>query len=98
MQNEPDLLADVIVKGQHAKDFSGTAEFISRVQPSLIVCSSLGFGATPDALDAWTKSMTAKGIAVFRQDECGAVVAEIRDGEITVRGFANGQIFKSRAR
>ena len=98
VQNEPDLRADVIVKGHHAKDFSGTAEFIARVQPSAIVCSALGFGAEPDALDRWTKTVTAKGIAVFRQDECGAAVAEIRDGEITIRGFANGQIFKSRAR
>ena len=98
LQNEPDLRADVIVKGQHAKDFSGTSEFISRVQPSAIVCSALGFGALPDGLDAWTRSITARGIAVFRQDECGAAVAEIRDGEITIRGFANGQIFKSRAR
>ena len=98
LQNESDLHADVIVKGQHAKDFSGTSEFISRVQPSAIVCSALGFGTTPDALDGWAKTAREKGIAVFRQDECGAAIAEIRDGEIAIRGFANGQTFKSRAR
>ena len=98
LQNQPDLRADVVVKGQHAKDFSGTAEFLARVQPAAIICSGLGFGAQPDALDAWTQRVSAQGITLFRQDECGAVVAEIRDGEITLRGFANGQIFKSRAR
>ena len=98
LQNEPDLRADVIVKGQHAKDFSGTGEFISRVQPSAIVCSGLGFGAQPQVLDAWVQGVTANGIVVFRQDVCGAAVAEIRAGEIEIRGFANGQTFSSRAR
>ena len=97
-QNESDLRADVLVKGQHAKDFSGTAEFISRVQPSVIICSALGYGAPSEALDAWTQSVRAQGIAVFRQDECGAARMEIRDGEIIIRGFVNGQIFNSRAR
>ena len=98
LQNEPDLRADVIVKGQHAKDFSGTGEFISRVQPSAIICSGLSFGAQPRVLDTWVQGVIAKGIIVFRQDECGAAVAEIRDGEIAIRGFANGQTFSSRAR
>lgn len=98
VQNEPDLRADVIVKGQHAKDFSGTAELLARVQPSAIVCSSLPFGVPASALDEWAQRVTAQGIVVFRQDECGAAVAEIRDGEISVRGFVNGQTFSSRAR
>lgn len=98
IQNEPDLRADVIVKGQHAKDFSGTMDFISRVNPGAIVCSSTGFGGSPTALDPWENQVAAKGIAVFRQDHCGAAQAEIRDGEITIRGFVNGQVFKSRAR
>ena len=42
--------------------------------------------------------MTARGIAVFRQDECGAGRVEIRDGEINIRGFANAQTFSTRAR
>lgn len=98
VQNEPDLRADVLVKGQHARDFSGTAEFISRVQPAAIICTAPDFGVPPGTLDPWSQRMIAQGIAVFRQDECGAAIAEIRDREITIRGFINGQTFKSRAR
>ena len=98
IQNVPDLRADLIVKGQHARDFSGTADFISRVQPAAIVCSATNFGVPASSLDPWQRSMTGKGIAIFRQDECGAAQVEIRDGEMTIRGFANGQTFKSRAR
>jgi beta-lactamase superfamily II metal-dependent hydrolase len=83
------------VKGQHAKDLSGTLDFLARVQPEVVVCSALGFGAPSNALDEWARSVAEKGIVVFRQDECGAVQGEIRDGRATLRGFANAQTFRS---
>ena len=33
LENEPDLRSDILVKGHHAKDLSGTLEFLARVQP-----------------------------------------------------------------
>ena len=98
IQNEPDLRADLLVKGQHSRDFSGTSEFLARVQPPAVICSAPAFGAPARALDEWTQRVTARGIAVFRQDECGAGRVEIRDGEINIRGFANAQTFSTRAR
>ena len=98
VQNEPDLRADLLVKGQHAKDFSGTMEFLARVRPAAVVCSSPDFGAPAKALDEWIRRMTAQGIPVFRQDECGAAQVKIRDGQIHIRGFANGQTFHGAAR
>jgi ComEC/Rec2-related protein len=97
-QHAPDLRAEVLVKGHHAKDLSGTADFLLRVQPQAIVCSAPGFGQSLEPLVAWEKAATGRGITVFRQDLCGAVRAEIRDGVIELRGFVNGQTFRSRAR
>ncbi len=98
LESEPDLRADLVVKGQHAKDVSGTAEFLARVQPQAVVCSALGFGQPPERLDGWERDTAARGIAVFRQDQCGAVHAEMRDGMLELRAFASGQTFRSRAR
>ena len=98
VQNEPDLRADLVVKGQHSKDFSGTLEFLARVQPAAVICSAPGFGAPAHVLDEWAQRVIAQGIAVFRQDECGAAQVEMRDGEINIRGFGNARTFSTRAR
>lgn len=98
LEAEPDLRADVIVKGHHAKDLSGTPDFIARVGPRAIICSGLDFSARTDALDAWEKEVVARGVVLFRQDRCGAVQAEFRDGAIELRAFVGGQTFRSRAR
>jgi beta-lactamase superfamily II metal-dependent hydrolase len=94
LENEPDLRADILIKGQHAKDLSGTLDFVGRVQLQAVVCSALGYGALPQALDAWAQSIEEKGIAVFRQDQCGAVQGEMRADQIALRGFANGQTLR----
>ena len=98
LQNEPDLHADLLVKGRHAKDFSGTLEFLARVRPAAVVCSAPDFGVLPQAHDDWARQLSEKGIAVFRQEQCGAAQVEIRDGQISIRGFANGQTFQSATR
>ena len=98
LENEPDLRSDVLVKGWHAKDLSGTADFLAKVQPRAVVCTAPAFGATVEALDQWSREAVARGIAVFRQDQCGAVRVHCRAGQIEVRATANGQTFNSRAR
>lgn len=98
IQNEPDLRADLLVKGQHSKDFSGTLEFLSRVQPAAVISSAPLYGLRPEEHDEWARKLAEKGIAVFRQEQCGAAQVEIRDGQINVRGFANGQAFHSKPR
>ncbi len=98
IENEPDLRADVLVKSHHERDLSGTDEFLAHVQPVAAITSALGYGERPEQLDSWSASATARGIAVFRQDRCGAVTIAIRGSAIELRGFVNGQTFRSRAR
>jgi competence protein ComEC len=98
MENESDLRCDVLVKGWHSKDLSGTPDFLARVQPQAVICSSLEYGDTGSALDRWSRDLAARGITIFRQDRCGAVRIEIRNGIATLRAVATDQTFRSRAR
>jgi ComEC/Rec2-related protein len=98
LQNEPDLRSDLLIKGQHAQDPSGTPDFLARVQPQAVICSALGRNAPPEPLAAWARALTTQGIAVFRQDRTGAVRVEIGEEGFALRGYVNGQTFRSRAR
>jgi competence protein ComEC len=96
LNNESDMRADLLVKGQHAKDLSGTPDFIAHVQPQVIISAGVTFGA--DSLDQWAQDVGARGITLFRQDRAGAVQITIRDGAFAVEGFLDHQTFRSRAR
>jgi ComEC/Rec2-related protein len=99
LENEPDLRSDIVVKGHHARDFSGTLEFIDRVQPRAIICGQLEPTRSIEPLDLWEKDVTARGITVFRLDRTGAVHVELRDGgEFEISAFLGGQTLRSRAR
>jgi beta-lactamase superfamily II metal-dependent hydrolase len=97
-QSDPALRCDVLVKGWHSKDHSGTLDFVAGVRPQAVICSALGFGGDGAVLAEWSRAVTAQGIALFRQDECGAVRIEIRDGAFALDAVATGQTLRSRAR
>lgn len=94
IENEPDLRSDILIKGQHPNDLSGTPDFLSRVAPKVVVCSQLGYGKPVTQLDAWAADAAAQGITVFRQDKTGAVHIDIRDEGYEVRAFLGGQTFR----
>lgn len=98
IENEPDLRADVLVKGHHSRDLSGTEDFIGHVTPAVVIAGQLRYGAPSEHLDEWCSTVAERGITVFRQDQCGAARIAIRDGAVAVSGFVNGQTFRSRAR
>ena len=99
VENEPDLRADVLVKGWHSKDFSGTPDFLARVQPRAIVSGAMPFGSPLEKVQEWERTAHDAGAELFRQEKCGAVKIEIRhDGELVVRSFVGDQTFRSRAR
>jgi beta-lactamase superfamily II metal-dependent hydrolase len=99
LENEPDLRSDIVIKSQHAADFSGTLEFLSRVAPQAVICGRHGRDEPAQNLDEWEASVAAKGIVVFRQDRSGAVRVELREGgAFELSAFVGGQTFRSRAR
>lgn len=93
LENEPDLRADVLVKGQHAKDFSGTADFLARVQPQAVIVGALPFQEGPQSLDEWAAE-AGKTTTVFRQDRCGAVHIVIDEHSLEVGGYLDGQTLR----
>ena len=68
-----DLASDVVIKGQHHSGRSGSAAFLERVQPQLIVASSPDFPETERVKDDWAEMVRSRGIRLFRQNESGAV-------------------------
>ncbi len=99
LQNEPDLRADVIVSGWHAKDFSGTPDFLARVQPVAAVCSLPPFGSPTQRVAEWEENLHTLGAETFRQDRCGAVRIEMREADgLLLQTYLGGQTFRSRAR
>jgi beta-lactamase superfamily II metal-dependent hydrolase len=77
MANEPDLRADVLIKGWADRDISGTADFIAAVQPVTVVCAAPNFGSGNAKFSEWSEPLRKRGIAVFAQSEIGAVRVKI---------------------
>jgi len=93
LENEPDLRADVLIKGQHAKDFSGTADFLARVQPQAVIVGSQSVQEGPQSLDAWAAEAD-KVTTIFRQDRCGAVQISINQDALEVHGHLGDHILR----
>jgi competence protein ComEC len=97
LDNEPDLRSDLLVKGHHSKDLSGTPDFVRHVAPQAIVCGRSSSDDTAPPLDGWERQFAPTPI--FRQDRTGAVRIDLyHGGRFEVRGFVGGQTFRSRAR
>lgn len=92
------LRSDILVKGQHAADLSGTPDFLAAVRPSALVCSGANFPPAERVSEEWARDVTARDIALFRQDKTGAVEIEIAREEWRARAFLGDQVFTSRTR
>ena len=98
LENEPDLHADVLVKGQHARDLSGTPDFLLHVRPQLLVSASPELNGSLPEHAGWMREVERGGIALFPQERTGAVHLTLREGEIRAESCIGGQTFRSRAR
>ena len=83
-----ELRCDVIVKGLHSKDLSGTPEFLQAVQPKLVIASSTDFPPNEQVSDEWVATAQAQRIQVLRQDRSGAVKLTVgRNGAVKAAPF-----------
>ena len=75
LENAPaeELRSDIWVKHMHAKDISGTPDFLAAVRPTLIVASSTAFPPEEQIREEWAAQIEALGIRLLRQDRTGAV-------------------------
>ena len=86
-----DLASDVLIKGQHHSGISGSAEFLDRVRPRMIVASSPEFPEHERVKEEWAAEVNARGIKLFRQDETGAVALEFHRGRWEAKPFLRGK-------
>lgn len=77
-----DLGADVLIKGSHGNDLSGLAEFLDLVQPRVLVWDSETDSSSHAA--AWAAGHEC---LLVDQQQTGAVILGLGQGEMTVRGF-----------
>ena len=90
-ENEPDLKCDILIKGMHADEASGTPAFLAATHPQLIICGSGGNPGFSRISEEWAGSV---GNAVlFRQDKTGAVTIYIKDHAITARSYLGTRTF-----
>jgi ComEC/Rec2-related protein len=90
--------SDILVKGQHASDISGTPDFLNAVAPRAIVCATSDFPPEARIPDEWARDVARRGIELFREDRTGAVTIELRAGECAVRSHLGNQTFQSKSR
>lgn len=93
-----EVRADVMVRGTHGGDEGGTAAFLDRVRPAVIVAGYEPFLPEWGVPGRWAEAVRRRGCALFCQRDCGAVTVRVWPGHHEVRGFLGDQSFTSRAR
>lgn len=84
-----DLGCDLWIMGRHRSDYSGIMEFVQAVDPSLIVAEEDRYPRAERVPERWVEAVRGAGIDLWRQGETGAVMIEVREGELELRSFRN---------
>jgi competence protein ComEC len=93
-----DLQSDILIKGQHYSGQSGSAAFLDKVRPQLIIASSVDFPARERISDDWARMVRARGITLMRQDETGAVTVDFFRDHWRAATFLNQETLRSSSR
>ena len=85
------LRCDVLVRNQHAADYSALAEFLLATRPKIIVTSNVPFLAeqvVPPSLAEYAKKKRA---TLLDQDIHGAVTITVENDRLSATGFVSGE-------
>jgi len=81
------LPCNVIIMGRHRTGFSGDPEFLRAAHPQAIIATAAAFPAPERIRPEWAATVKSMGIALFRQDETGAVTVTSHAGSYTVSPY-----------
>ena len=87
LKDYTDLRARVVVKGQHSKESSCTAEFLDAVRPETVVQVVNAEDSHRYPEPALRDRLTARGITYLRTDDDGAVTIRLTKDGCEVRTF-----------
>ncbi len=91
-----ELRCDVIIRNQHASDFSLLPEFLDAVQPRLIITSSDTFPAEQKLPAHTLEACAARGIIILDQEITGATALRLWPDRMEVRPFHDRAPFELR--
>lgn len=90
---EGELQADILIKGRHSQDYSGTPRFLATVQPRLIIAAGAEFPITERVSEPWAEQLARHGIDLLPQEQCGAVTITFSsEGHWVAKGFLRGLV------
>lgn len=92
-----EISSDVIVKGRHASDYSGLPEFLTTVEPLVVVSTNASFPPDEKIPDEWMKILSDKNITLFDQSKTGAVDIQCHPDKLQIQSFLNSQSFTQQA-
>jgi ComEC/Rec2-related protein len=92
------LRSDIVVKGQHHSEQSGSEAFLDAAQPRLIIATSRDFPEQERINDTWAENLQRRGIKLFRQDQTGAVVLRFSYDRWEAQSYLTGETFRSASR
>jgi competence protein ComEC len=83
-----DVRADIIVAGKHRDDFSLSDDFLTAVNPQVIIAKNPDYPVEerhpPETIEDWRK----RGIVFVDQTETGGVTLSVQNnGDLVVQGF-----------
>jgi len=81
------LPCDVLIKGNHHSGTAPPSDLWIAASPSAVISSSRNFPRSEMLADEMVRDLDRQGIALFRQDETGAVILQIHESTMTVRSF-----------
>jgi competence protein ComEC len=89
------LRSDIIVKGQHHSEQSGSGAFLDATRPRLIIATSRDFPEQERINDTWAEDLQRRGIKLFRQDQTGAVLLRFGHDGWEAQSYLIGETFRS---
>jgi beta-lactamase superfamily II metal-dependent hydrolase len=95
LAHDLNLRSDIIVKGQHHSEQSGSGAFLDAARPRLIIATSRDFPEKERIDDAWAENLQRRGIKLFRQDQTGAVLLRFGHDHWEAQSYLTGETFRS---
>ena len=85
------IRCDVLIRNQHATDYSGLTEFLQAAAPRLIISSNVPYLAEEAMPPSVIQYAAEKGVPLLDQDIHGAITLSIHDEQLFAKGFVTGK-------